>query len=103
MIAAASGCPEPVDLFVVQAHALPLQQDADPKVTEPTSLAGDLPHRLADNNTALREFATDWLGIDADTPGTAKYHDPASPEAPYLADRSMSSVPSQQVFQDNYE
>ena len=52
-----------IQLLVVHGHALALQQDADPAVAEPTSLASDLLHLLADLSAVRRAVSPDSPGI----------------------------------------
>jgi hypothetical protein len=67
---------------VVHAHALAFQQHADPAIAEPTSLAGDLLHLLADLGAIRRAFTPDSLGIDTDQPAGPALREVVIPHHP---------------------
>lgn len=48
---------DPIELLVVHAHDLALQQDANPVIAEPAQLAGDLLNLLADICAVRRAFS----------------------------------------------
>ncbi|EIE50286.1 hypothetical protein AL037_20820 [Salipiger aestuarii] len=64
------------------AHALALQQNANPAVAEPAPLGGDLRHLLADICAVRRAVSPDCLGIDTNQPARPALRDVVIPHHP---------------------